>query len=51
MADGISDVSLVEFIPKERNYLDGVINKDFYLFIDIVLSRYSEKWLKITNQN
>ena len=24
MADSISDVSLVEFIPKKRNYLDGL---------------------------
>ena len=28
MADGISDILLGEFILKERNYLDGVINED-----------------------
>ena len=36
MADGISDVSLVEFIPKERNYLDGVINKDEFVNLDLL---------------
>ena len=32
MADGLSDVQLAEFIPLERNYLDGVINK--YEFVN-----------------
>ena len=36
MADGLSDVSLVEFIPKERNYLDGVINKDGFVNLDFL---------------
>ena len=36
MADGISDVSLVKFIPKERNYLDGVINKDEFVNLDFL---------------
>ena len=36
MADGISDVSLVEFIPKKRNYLDGVINKDAFENFDFL---------------
>ena len=36
MADGISDVSLVEFIPKERNYLDEVINKDEFVNLDFL---------------
>ena len=31
MADSICDVSLVEFISKERNYLDGDINKDEFV--------------------
>ena len=33
MADGLSDVSLIEFIPLERNYLDG---KLFKLFKEII---------------
>ena len=33
MADGSSDVSLLKFVPKERNYLDGVINK--YEFVNL----------------
>ena len=36
MADGLSDVLLVEFIPLERNYLDGVINKDEFLNLDLL---------------
>ena len=36
MADGLSDVSLVEFIPLERNYLDGVINKDEFVNLDFL---------------
>ena len=36
MADGISDVSLVEFIPKKRNYLDGIINKDEFVNLDFL---------------
>ena len=36
MADGISDVSLFEFIPKERNYLGGIINKDEFLNLDFL---------------
>ena len=28
MAGGINEVSLVEFIPKERNYLEGITNKN-----------------------
>ena len=36
MADGVSDVSLVKFIPKERNYLDGVINKDEFVNLDFL---------------
>ena len=31
MADSICDVSLVEFISKERHYLDGDINKDEFV--------------------
>ena len=33
MADGSSDVSLLKFVPKERNYLDGVINE--YEFVNL----------------
>ena len=36
MADGLSHVSLVEFIPLERNYLDGVINKHEFLNLDLL---------------
>ena len=36
MADGLSDVSLVEFIPLERNYLNVVINKDEFLSLDLL---------------
>ena len=36
MADGISDVSLVELIPEKRNYLDGVINKDAFENFDFL---------------
>ena len=36
MADGLSDVSLVEFIPEERNYLDRVINKDEFVSLDFL---------------
>ena len=36
MGDGISDESLVEFIPKKRNYLDGVINKDQFVNLDFL---------------
>ena len=31
MVDSICDVSVVEFILKERNYLDGDINKDEFV--------------------
>lgn len=34
MADSICDVSLVEFISKERNYLDGDINKDEFVNLE-----------------
>ena len=36
MADGLSDVSLVEFIPEERNYLDRVINEDEFVNLDFL---------------
>ena len=36
MADGISDVSLVQFIPKERNYLGEVINNDEFVNLDFL---------------
>ena len=44
MADGLSDVSLVEFIRKERNYLDGVINKDEFVNLDFLndIDAYNE---------
>ena len=34
MADSICDASLVEFISKERNYLDGDINKDEFVNLE-----------------
>ena len=34
MTDSICDVSLVEFISKERNYLDGDINKDEFVNLE-----------------
>ena len=36
MADGISDVKLVEFIPKKRNCLDGNVNKDEFVNLDFL---------------
>ena len=36
IADGLSDVSLVEFIPLEINYLDGIINKDEFVNLDFL---------------
>ena len=36
MTDGISGVSLVEFIPKKRNYLDRVSNKDEFVNLDFL---------------
>lgn len=36
MADSICDVSLVEFISKERNYLDGDINKDEFVNLEFL---------------
>ena len=36
MADGISDVTLVEFIPKKRNCLDGVIIEDKFANLDFL---------------
>ena len=36
MADGISDILLGEFILKERNYLDGVINEDELVNLDFL---------------
>ena len=35
--DGISDVSLVEFILKEINYLDGVISKDEFANLEFLI--------------
>ena len=34
MADGVNDVSLVEFVLKERNYLDVFIKKDEFVNLD-----------------
>ena len=36
MMDGISKVSLVQFIPKKRYYLDGVTNKDELVNLDFL---------------
>ena len=36
MTDSICDVSLVEFISKERNYLDGDINKDEFVNLEFL---------------
>lgn len=36
MADSICDVSLVEFISKERHYLDGDINKDEFVNLEFL---------------
>ena len=36
MTDGISGVSLVDFIPKKRNYLDRVSNKDEFVNLDFL---------------
>ena len=36
MADGLSDVSLAEFISEERNYLGRVINKDEFVNLDFL---------------
>ena len=36
MADSICDASLVEFISKERNYLDGDINKDEFVNLEFL---------------
>ena len=36
MADGVSGVLLVDFIPKKRNYLDGVSNKDEFVNLDFL---------------
>ena len=35
MAHSINDVSL-SFISKERNYLDGIINKDGFVNLDFL---------------
>ena len=36
MADSICDVSLVEFISKERHYLDRDINKDEFVNLEFL---------------
>ena len=36
MVDSICDVSVVEFILKERNYLDGDINKDEFVNLEFL---------------
>ena len=36
MTDSICDVSLVEFISKERHYLDGDINKDEFVNLEFL---------------
>ena len=36
MMDGISKVSLVQFISKKRHYLDGVTNKDELVNLDFL---------------
>ena len=36
MMDGISKVSLVQFIPKKRHYLDGITNKDELVNLDFL---------------
>ena len=38
MADGINDVSLVEFVLKERNYLDVLIKKDEFVNFDFEMT-------------
>ena len=38
MADGINDVSLVEFVLKERNYLDVLIKKDEFVNLDFEMT-------------
>ena len=48
MADCICDVSLVEFIPKERNYLDGDINKDEFVNLEFLNDIDSNDELLIT---
>ena len=48
MADGLSDVSLVKFIPLEINYLDGVINKDEFLNLDFLNEINSNNELLMT---
>ena len=48
MADGLSDVSLVKFIPLEINYLDEVINKDEFLNLDFLNEINSNNELLMT---
>ena len=38
MADGINDVSLVEFVLKDRNYLDVLIKKDEFVNLDFEMT-------------
>ena len=38
MADGINDVSLAEFVLKERNYLDVLIKKDEFVNLDFEMT-------------
>ena len=38
MADGINDVSLVEFVLKERNYLDVLIKMDEFVNLDFEMT-------------
>ena len=47
-ADGISDASLVGFISKERNYLDGAINKDEFVKLDFLIDIDANDELLIT---
>ena len=47
MVDG-SDVSLVEFIPKEINYLNGVINKAEFVNLDFLIDIDANEKLLIT---
>ena len=45
---GGSDVSLVEFIPKEINYLNGVINEAEFVNLDFLIDIDANEKLLIT---
>ena len=51
MADGISDILLGEFILKERNYLDGVINEDELVNLDFLNVINANDELLITSED